>query len=162
MSIGAYVLVARMYGHEDALNWASLLCSATVTIVMFPDEVYWSSRSPYTIIDRQADSLTLFGHAAIAGGVALGVSHLFDIWHAMRALMVSLIWPMLLLFTMSKPGLVVPPAQFNVLYWIDPMMTLTLVFVIMAVVFGPGRDVASAGIHSLLSRRKIGPLSVRM
>lgn len=162
LSIGAYVLVARMYGHEDALNWASLLCLATVTIVMFPDEVYWSSRSPYTIIDRQADSLTLFGHAAIAGGVALGVSHLFDIWHAMRALMVSLIWPMLLLFTMSKPGLVVPPAQFNVLYWIDPMMTLTLVFVIMAVVFGPGRDVASAGIYSLLSRRKIGPLSVKM
>ena len=48
------------------------------------------------------------------------------------------------------------------LYWVDPMMTLALVFLIMAVVFGPGRDVASAGIHSLLSRRKIGPLSVKM
>ena len=162
LSIGAYVLVARMYGHDDALNWASLLCLATITIVMFPDEVYWSSRSPYTIIDRQATSLNLFGYMAIVGGVALGASHLFDIWHSMRAFMVSLIWPMLLLFTMSKPGLVAPPGQFNVLYWVDPMMTLALVFLIMAVVFGPGRDVASAGIHSLLSRRKIGPLSVKM
>lgn len=161
LSIGAYVLVARMYGHDDALNWASLLCLAAITIVMFPDEVYWSSRSPYTIVDRQATSLNLFGYMAIVGGVALGASHLFDIWHSMRAFMVSLMWPMLLLFTMSKPGLVAPPAQFNVLYWVDPMMTLLIVFLIMAVVFAPGRDVASAGIHSLLSRRKIGPLSVK-
>ncbi len=73
----------------------------------------------------------------MVGLLGLVCSLIFDIWHSGRAFMVGLTWPVLLIFTLSKPAFVSAPAPVDLLHWVDPMLTLAVVFAIMVVVFGP-------------------------
>ncbi len=138
VTAAAYFLTTQIQARKDVLAWSSLVCLGAIIIVLFPDLEYWITDYEISLKELQAMALRWpYSSMAVVGMLGLVCSLIFDIWHSGRAFMVGLTWPMLLIFTLSKPAFVSAPAQVDLLHWVDPMLTLAVVFAIMVVVFGP-------------------------